>query len=265
MMITTARTTRPVPDPATGSLSAHPGPHRQPARGSAGSTPRAEVPGPPRGRRHHGGGPRRVGCRRGGRAGRGDRVVRGARSRALGLDPRRRPARIGVHGCVRDHAAPAARGRRRQRGHPADAGHGLRRQRGVGLGSAGRTGPGHRLHLSPLHPAGRGCPAGRWSLLAGGVVSSAAAALVVVAGGLASGNILAAALAVPGGMLTVAVLAAAGAAARRPRLGGGFERLAASTLRQASRLSGRLRASPARSSGPGRSGWVHSSFPCEAG
>src|SRR6202043_2793456 len=86
---------------------------------------------------------------------------------------------------------------------------------------------------------GADAPLAGWSLLAGGVVSSAAAALVVVAGGLVSGNILAAALAVPGGVLTVAVLAAAGAAARRPRLGGGFERLAAWTVRQASRLSGR--------------------------
>ena len=66
-----------------------------------------------------------------------------------------------VHGRLRDHAAQAARGRRRQRGRPADAGHRLCGQRGVGLGSAGRTRPGHGLHVPPLHPAGRGCPAGR--------------------------------------------------------------------------------------------------------
>src|ERR1700722_10318906 len=91
---------------------------------------------------------------------------------------------------------------------------------------------------------GADAPLAGWSLLAGGVASSAAAALVVVAGGLVSGNILAAALAGPGGVLTVAVLAAAGAAARRPRLGGGFERLAAWTVRQASRLSGRPAGEP---------------------
>ena len=91
---------------------------------------------------------------------------------------------------------------------------------------------------------GADAPLAGWSLLAGGVVSSAAAALVVVAGGAASGNILAAAVAVPGGVITVAVLAAAGAAARRPRLGGGFERLAAWTVRQASRLSGRPAGEP---------------------
>ena len=91
---------------------------------------------------------------------------------------------------------------------------------------------------------GADAPLAGWSLLAGGVVSSAAAALVVVAGGLVSGNILAAALAVPGGVITVAVLAAAGAAARRPRLGGGFERLAAWTVRHASRLLGRPAGEP---------------------
>jgi len=93
---------------------------------------------------------------------------------------------------------------------------------------------------------GADAPLAGWSLLAGGVVSSAAAALVVVAGGLASGSILAAAVAVPGGLLTVAVLAAAGAAARRPRLGGGLERLAAWTLRHAARLSGRPAGEPGR-------------------
>ena len=91
---------------------------------------------------------------------------------------------------------------------------------------------------------GADAPLAGWSLLAGGVVSSAAAALVVVAGGLASGNILAAAVAVPGGVLTMAVLAAAGAAARRPRIGGGLERLAAWAVRQASRLSGRPAGEP---------------------
>ena len=91
---------------------------------------------------------------------------------------------------------------------------------------------------------GADAPLAGWSLLAGGVVSSAAAALVVVGGGLASGNILAAAVAVPSGVLTVAVLATAGAAARRPRLGGGLERLAAWTLRQAFRLSGRPAGEP---------------------
>jgi pimeloyl-ACP methyl ester carboxylesterase/uncharacterized membrane protein YbhN (UPF0104 family) len=91
---------------------------------------------------------------------------------------------------------------------------------------------------------GADAPLAGWSLLAGGVVSSAAAALVVVGGGLASGNILTAAVAVPSGVLTIAVLATAGAAARRPRLGGGLERLAAWTLRQASRLSGRPAGEP---------------------
>ncbi|HEV2256486.1 MAG TPA: alpha/beta fold hydrolase [Streptosporangiaceae bacterium] len=91
---------------------------------------------------------------------------------------------------------------------------------------------------------GADAPLAGWSLLAGGVVSSAAAALVLVGGGLASGNILAAAVAVPSGVLTVAVLATAGAAARRPRRGGGLERLAAWTLRQASRLSGRPAGEP---------------------
>jgi len=91
---------------------------------------------------------------------------------------------------------------------------------------------------------GADAPLAGWTLLAGGVVSSAAAALVVVGGGLASGNILAAAVAVPSGVLTIAVLATAGAAARRPRLGGGLERLAAWTLRQASRLSGRPAGEP---------------------
>ena len=91
---------------------------------------------------------------------------------------------------------------------------------------------------------GADAPLAGWSLVASGVVSSAAAVLVVVAGGLASGNILAAAVAVSGGLITVAVLAAAGAAARRPRLGGGLERLAEWTLRQASRLSGRPAGEP---------------------
>jgi uncharacterized membrane protein YbhN (UPF0104 family) len=112
---------------------------------------------------------------------------------------------------------------------------------------------------------GADAPLAGWSLVASGVVSSAAAVLVVVAGGLASGNILAAAVAVSVGLITVAVLAAVGAAARRPRLGGGLERLAAWTLRQASRLSGRPAASPARSSEPGLGGWVPSTFPCAAG
>ena len=93
---------------------------------------------------------------------------------------------------------------------------------------------------------GADAPLAGWSLLAGGVVSSAAAALVVVAGGLASGNILAAAVAVPGGVLIMAVLAEAGAAARRPRYGGGLERLAEWTLRQASRLWGRPAGEPGR-------------------
>src|SRR5580658_945375 len=91
---------------------------------------------------------------------------------------------------------------------------------------------------------GADAPLAGWSLVASGVVSSAAAVLVVVAGGLASGNILAAAVAVSGGLIAVAVLAAAGAAARRPRLGGGLERLAEWTLRQASRLSGRPAGEP---------------------
>jgi pimeloyl-ACP methyl ester carboxylesterase/uncharacterized membrane protein YbhN (UPF0104 family) len=93
---------------------------------------------------------------------------------------------------------------------------------------------------------GADAPLAGWSLLAGGVVSSAAAALVVVAGGLASGKVLAAAVAVPGGVITVAVLAAAVAAARRPRPGGWLERLAASTLRRAFRLSGRPAGEPGR-------------------
>jgi len=93
---------------------------------------------------------------------------------------------------------------------------------------------------------GADAPLAGWSLLAGGVVSSAAAALVVVAGGLASGKILAAAVAVPGGVITVAVLAAAVAAVRRPRLGGSLERLAASMLRRALRLSGRPAGEPSR-------------------
>jgi hypothetical protein len=143
------RTTRPVPDPAPGSLSAHPGHHRQPARGSAGSTLRAEVPGPPRGRRHHGGGTGRAGCRRGGRAGRGDRVVRGARSPALALDPRCRPARIGVHGCVRDHAAPAARGA------PLSGPTRRQIQSRIQTGAARRSGRGNRRwHRSSRSRAG---------------------------------------------------------------------------------------------------------------
>jgi hypothetical protein len=88
-------------------------------------------------------------------------VVRPAGPRALAVDPGRRRARIGVHGRLRDHAAAAARGRRRQRRSPAHAGHHLRGQRGVGLSSAGRTRAGHGLCLPPIHPAGRGRSRGR--------------------------------------------------------------------------------------------------------
>src|SRR5580692_6568605 len=87
---------------------------------------------------------------------------------------------------------------------------------------------------------GADAPLAGWSLLAGGVISSAAAALVVVGGALASGNILVTAATVPGGMLAVTALVVTGAAARRPRLGGGLERLAAWTLWQAARLSGQI-------------------------
>jgi putative heme transporter len=83
---------------------------------------------------------------------------------------------------------------------------------------------------------GADAPLAGWSLLAGGVVSSAAAALVVVGGALVSGSILVAAVAVPGGVLAIAVLVVAAAAARRPRLRGAFERPAAWTLRQGSRV-----------------------------
>jgi len=83
---------------------------------------------------------------------------------------------------------------------------------------------------------GADAPLAGWSLLAGGVVSSAAAALVVVGGALVSGSILVAAVAVPGGVLAIAALVVAAAAARRPRLRGAFERPAAWTLRQGSRV-----------------------------
>jgi putative heme transporter len=112
---------------------------------------------------------------------------------------------------------------------------------------------------------GADAPLAGWSLLAGGVISSAAAALVVVGGALASGNILVAAVAVPGGVLAVTALVVAGAAARRPRLRGALERPAAWALQQGSRMLRRPGIEPARSSGPGRSGWVRSGFPRRAG
>ena len=145
------------PDLVPASAAVSPGHHGRPGRRSR--APAGEQAGGPhrgRHRRDRGGG-----GRRGRRASRGGRIVHGAWSSALAVDPGRRVARVGVHGRLRDHAAQAARGRRRQRGDPADAGHRLRGQRGIGLGSAGRTRPGHRVHVPPLHPAGRRCPAGR--------------------------------------------------------------------------------------------------------
>ena len=135
---------------------------------------------------------------------------------------------------------------------------GLRRQRALGLGSAGRTRPGHGLHVSPLRRAGRGCrwPAGRcWP-----AVVPRLRRLVVVGGGLASGNILAAAVACP-----------AACSRGRPRHGGSGRAPAAAwrRARAAGRVDiaagipalGRPQASRGRSSGPGPSGWCTPAVP----
>ena len=240
-----------------------PGHHGRPGHRSSTPAPGEQARGPRGGRHRRAGG---AGGRGGGRAGRGGRIVRGAGASALAADPGRGAAGSGVHGRLRGHAAPAARGLRRPRGCPADAGHRLRGQRGVGLGAAGRTRPGHRLHLPPVHRAGRG-PAAAWPPLAGGAASSAAAALVVVGGALASGNLLVAAVAVPGGVLAVAALVVAGAAARRPlRPRGALERPAAGRSGRGSRLLHRPGTEPGqiiRAWKP--SGWVPSSFPRRAG
>jgi uncharacterized membrane protein YbhN (UPF0104 family) len=111
---------------------------------------------------------------------------------------------------------------------------------------------------------GADAPLAGWSLLAGGVVSTVAATMVLSGGGLASGNILAAAVAVPGAV-AVGVLFLAGAAMR----GRGC------ATHSNGQPPGRCGAgpgycagpppNPARSPGPGLTGWAHSRFPRQDG
>ena len=172
-------------------------------------------------------------------------------------------ARVGVHGCFRADAPAAARRWPCPFRPRADAGHCLCGQRVVGVGSAGRAGAGHGVHVPPHHPAGRRCPAG-WLVAAGRrVVSTVAGALVVAGGGLASGNVLAAAVAVPGG-----VLAAAFWSVRRGRAAAGAAGGAGAARRWAvprGSPGARPWPIPARSSGSRPGGWVSCSFPWRAG
>ena len=196
-----------------------------------------------------------------------DRIVRGAGSSALALDPGRHRARIGVHGRLRDHAAPAARGRRRQRRvsgrcWPPP----MRPTRCRSRFRWPDPGWPRRFTFRRFTRQGADAPLAGWSLLAGGVVSSAAAALVVVGGGAGVREH-------PGRSGRRSRRRARRSRPRRgrerPRAGRGC----------AARSNGPPRGRygtdpgccagpppiPARPSGPGLSGWARSGFPRRAG